>query len=70
MCVSYISNCARVNTQCSTVYVLLKPGFYMSERSKTIEDFTFVFMNVPDFADISGNRQKSDRFSRDTILYV
>lgn len=49
MFVSYISNCVRVNAfkmlsdpQCSSVSVLLKSGFYMSERSKTIEDFTFV----------------------------
>ena len=38
---------------------------------KIQDDRGFYFcLTVPDFADISGNRQKSDRFSRDTMLYV
>ena len=38
---------------------------------KIQDDRGFYFcLTVPDFADILGNRQKSDRFSRDTMLYV
>lgn len=38
---------------------------------KIQDDQGFYFcLTVPDFADILGNRQKSDRFSRDTMLYV
>ena len=33
----------------------LKPGFHMSGKSRTVEDFNFL-PTIPDFADISDNR--------------
>ena len=48
----------------------LKPGFHMSGKSRTVEDFNFL-PTIPDFADISDNRQKSVPDSRETAcLFV